>query len=171
MQQVESLTKQWNERGRFDRIRAVMELTEAGLMLGAGTLIARLKTDGRGSSVLDFEGQEDRVLVLLSIAFGRSVPARLIGNLRRASRQWAQSNKALVQIQITLAGSPQFIDMEDAFLLFLADGLIAAGISPRALMKAQGLDPTPLDSFKLIEHRQAGAPAKEGERSLVQSRF
>ncbi|HUI21888.1 MAG TPA: hypothetical protein VLZ74_12700 [Methylocella sp.] len=48
-----------------------MTLTERGLVLGAGTLLAKM--DGGG---LHLEGEEERVLTLLAIAHGGNVRVR-----------------------------------------------------------------------------------------------
>jgi hypothetical protein len=54
------------------------------------------------------------------------------------------ADKALAHIHLAHAGLP-LCDEERALCLFVADKLIEAGVTPAALMKAQGFDPAPLD--------------------------
>lgn len=166
MNQVELLNRKWHEEIRHARISQDMELTEAGLALGAGTLLAKTKWVEDGCVGLDLDGQEDRLLALLSIAFGRGISSCFIGSLRRVSWRWAKGGMALTRLPVTYAGKPQLVDQEDAFLLFIADGLIASGVSPRALMKAQGLNTAPLDSFKLTEPKLMNAPVYQRRAQL-----
>ncbi|SFK11114.1 hypothetical protein [Methylocapsa palsarum] len=63
-------------------LRRHLEIAEAGLVLGAGTVIAPLRREGRGAS-LDVSG-EDRVLALLRAGFSAPVDARILPKLRRA---------------------------------------------------------------------------------------
>lgn len=166
MNQVELLNRKWHAETRHERISKDLELTEAGLALGAGTLLAKTKWLDDECVGLDLDGQENRLLALLSIAFGRAVPACFIGTLRRVSWHWAHGKMTLTRLPIAYAGEPQCVDQEDAFLLFIADGLIACGVSPRALMKAQGLDTAPLDSFKLTEPKLTKDPVSQRRAQL-----
>ncbi len=166
MNQLELLNRRWHEEIRHERISKDMELTESGLALGAGTLLAKTKWVENECVGLDLDGQEDRLLALLSIAFGRGVPSCFIGTLRRVSWKWAQGPRSLARLQITYAGEPQLVDQEDAFLLFIADGLIACGVSPRSLMKAQGLDTAPLDSFRLTAPKLTHRPIYKNRPEL-----
>lgn len=166
MNQVELLNRKWHNEVRHERISKDMELSEAGLTLGAGALLAKTKWVEDECVGLDLDSHQDRLLALLSIAFGRGVPSCFIGTLRRVSWHWAQGSMALTRLPITYAGEPQFVDQEDAFLLFIADGLIASGVSPRALMKAQGLDTAPLDSFKLTEPKLIHTPIHQHRAQL-----
>ncbi len=43
MNQVKLLNRKWHEEIRHERISSDMELTEAGLALGSGTLLAKTK--------------------------------------------------------------------------------------------------------------------------------
>jgi hypothetical protein len=166
MNQVELLNRKWHDEIRHERISKDMELTEAGLALGAGTMLAKTKWVNNECVGLDLDGREDRLLALLSIAFGRGVPSGFIGTLRRVSWRWAKGTKALTRFPISYAGEPQLVDREDAFLLFIADGLIACGVSPRSLMKAHGLNTAPLDSFKLTEAKVTHRPVYQTHAQL-----
>jgi hypothetical protein len=73
-----------------------LTITEAGLTLGAGTVLARM-TQGAPSYVA-FDGMEPRILALLTVAFGKSVPSHVIANLRRAAEQWSRGDKCLAHM-------------------------------------------------------------------------
>ena len=114
-----------------------LAFTEAGLVLGAGTVLAPMSRDG--GDTLDFSG-EDRILALLAAAYSAPVNPAVLGKLRRAAELWAQGEKCLAQIHLAHLRLPKLESEEQAFGLFLADQLIASGHSPRELCKALGFD-------------------------------
>jgi hypothetical protein len=67
--------------------------------------------------------------------------------MRRACDLWNDGEKALAHIHLTCANLAP-CDTDVALRLFVADELIEAGVTPQALMKAQGLDPAPLNLLK-----------------------
>ena len=113
-----------------------LAFTEAGLVLGAGTLVAPMR---RGGGTLDLSG-EDRILALLAVAFSAKVNPAVLAKLRRAAELWAQGDKCLAQIHIEHLRLPKLDSEEQAFRLFLADRLIASGYSSRGLCGALGFD-------------------------------
>jgi hypothetical protein len=112
-----------------------LAFAEAGLVLGAGTVVAPMRRGG----TLDLSG-EDRILALLAAALSAPVSAAVLGKLRRASELWAQGDKCLAQIHLAHLRLPKLESEEQAFRLFLADQLIASGHSPRDLCEALGFD-------------------------------
>lgn len=161
MLQVDALEKTWDQRSGSSPLRRRMEIVEAGLTLGAGTLLAKAS---RGAE-LDLEGKEQRILALLSVAHRRSVPVSVIGNIRKAASCWSRGEKALAHIHLSHARLPAFDDAEQSFRLFAADELLQAGFSPKALMQALSLDSTPLDAFKTYDPDQPRMPAGSGRAS------
>ncbi len=113
--------------------------TGAGLVLGAGTSVARMRHDGEGAETLDLSG-DDRILALLTVAFSAPVKAAVLVKLRRASELWAQGDKSLAQIHLEHLRLPKLENGEQAFRLFLADQLIASGHPPQGLCKDLGFD-------------------------------
>jgi len=71
-----------------------MTITEAGLVLGVGTVLAKRCTDCWGRPSLAIDGNEERLLALLSVAHGRAVDPRVIDHIRRAGRSYAQARPA-----------------------------------------------------------------------------
>ena len=109
--------------GRGARFRE-MQFTSDGLMLGEGTVLAKMND---GGLCVD----EDRVLTCLVVAFGRDVPPAAIGALRRAVKCWRDGDKALAAIHLAQIGLRK-IDGEDAHRLRLAATLIDGGMRARS---------------------------------------
>ena len=138
-----------------------LTITGAGLTLGAGTVLARMTIEG--SSHLAIDGEEERILALLSVAFDKSISANAIGNLRRASEQWSRGDKCLAHIHLAHAGLPQ-LDKEGAARLALAGKVLAKGFSPRALLKVFGLLRAADDALR-FNPNQPRVPAGSGRES------
>jgi len=156
--------RSWVERERDRPIHPVMRFTEDRLELGSGTILARIAGNGRMGRVLQIDGQETRILALLAAAYGRPVSPQILGNIRRAGREWAKGEACLAQIHLALTGLPKLQAPEDdAYRLFMADGLMEGGTPPRDILRALDLDPTPLDVFeKQYNPAEARIPAGYG---------
>jgi hypothetical protein len=129
-------------------ISTVMHLASEGLVLGAGTLVVAADTARRLNSL---RGQEARVLALLSAAYNRTVPPSVLGNIERAGKSWREGDDALAYIHLAHSGLPELQDPhEAAHRLSLADGLMKAGGSPRAIFDILKLDAAFID---VIEKR------------------
>jgi hypothetical protein len=102
-------------------------------------------------------------MALLATAYERSVDVRLLAKLRRAAELWNDGEEALAHIHLAHAGVPP-CEEEQALRLFVADELIEAGVTPQALMKAQGFDPAPLALLK-FNPDQPRVPAGSGRES------
>jgi hypothetical protein len=106
-----------------------------GLILGRGAVLAR--PAGGATSRLAIEGEEERMVALLSAAIDKNISARALGNLRRASEQWALGDKCLAHIHLAFAGLPK-IDDEGAIRLALAEEALAKGrLAPRTTQCAR----------------------------------
>jgi len=138
-----------------------MAFTDAGLALGAGTILAPMRRDGTGAEGLDLSG-EDRILAALTATFLAPVDIALLGKLRHASALWSHGEKSLAQIYLTQLSLPR-IDEAQAFRLHLADRLMASGFSPRELCKQLGFDlPAGLKKYSPDQPR---VPAGNGRAS------
>ncbi|MGH6813131.1 MAG: hypothetical protein ACREDM_12615, partial [Methylocella sp.] len=113
--------------------RQRMTVTEHELLLGEGTLLAKIEDDG-----LSLEGEEERILTLLAVAYGRDVPAATLGSFRRAAKHWRGGDKCLAAIHLAQNGLGK-LDAAGAYRLSLADELIEAGMTPRELARELGL--------------------------------
>jgi hypothetical protein len=146
-----SLTAARDDGAALSQLRRpapVMTIGEEGLVLG-GTVLAPLRRDAFGLAELVVAGAEERILALLAIAYGKDVGPDVLSNIRWAAREWRRGQSCLAQIHLAYSGLPRLADLEEASSrLFLGEKLLAAGVPPRGLMKACGLDPTPLDLLK-----------------------
>jgi hypothetical protein len=131
-----------------------MSLTERGLVLGAGAVIAKMRGDG-----LCLDGEEARLLTLLAIAYRGGVPDAMVGALRRVSKHWRSGDKCLAAIHLAHSGFGK-LDEEGAYRLSLAAELIEPGVAPREL----GLGPVQFDVSKYDEN-QPRVPAGSGPTS------
>ena len=163
MKQIEDLQKRWQESVRFRGLHAAMSLEKDALVLGAGTVLARRDHDG----ALALDGEDARLLRLLSVAYGRSVSTSVLGTLRKASRHARAGDDAMAAMYLALAKLPKLHDPSDsACRLFIADGLMAEGVSPRDIWNAPDFDPEPLDELdKRHNPDQPRVPAGSGRAS------
>ena len=119
-----------------------MSFTEEGLVLGNGTVLVKAQRDRHPVHTVFVDGAEDRIFALLLAAYGRGVGARVLDNIRRASRYWNQGETELAAIELALSGLPPLRDVEEgSFRLFVGDKLLAEGLNPHELMELCGLDP------------------------------
>ena len=81
-----------------------------GLVLGAGTCLARMTTHQR----LDLDRDRERVLALLSVVRGRPVAADVLGPIAAAAAHWRRGDKALANLRLILAVLPRLDDPTDA---------------------------------------------------------
>jgi hypothetical protein len=80
---ADAVRRAWAERARSAPLMPFITLTEEGLILGAGTVLAKRRPD----RLLALDGEEERLLALLAIAYGRPVSPSVIGNIKRATRE------------------------------------------------------------------------------------
>jgi hypothetical protein len=150
--ELDDLEVRFVERRRSHGLRPNLEITGEGLLLGAGTLLAR----PRG-------GEEPCILALLA-AVGRVVSPQILDVMRKALDLWSRCEKFLAQLLLTFVRLPPLTE-DQAFALFAADELLKSGLSPRALMKGLGFDPAPLDGLEKYNPDQSRVPAGNGRES------
>lgn len=114
----------------------------------AGTVLAKWHGSAAHKTALDL-GSKERLLALLTVAYRRAVAPSVIGNIRRAARDWAAGQPVLAQIHLARSGLPRLEEGEAApFRLFAAERLIEQGTSARNLLKSLDLDTGGLDLLK-----------------------
>ena len=65
-----------------------MTLTGQGLVLGAGTMLAKLD-----DKAVPIEADQERIWTLLSIAYGDEISQAVFGSLRRVAKHWQGGDK------------------------------------------------------------------------------
>jgi hypothetical protein len=73
--------------------------------------------------------------------------AAILAKIARACELWDDGENALAYIHLAHVGLP-LCDEEQALRLFIANGLLESGVTPAALMRAQGFDAAPLPLSK-----------------------
>jgi hypothetical protein len=118
------------------RVSPQMAITDAGIVLGPGTVLAPMETDARGRLRLAFDARG--AAAMLCTALERPVDPRLLGKMRRAAELWNAGEPALAQFHLIFAGLPPCGDEGAQLRIFVAEKMLEAGISANVLLKAQG---------------------------------
>jgi hypothetical protein len=160
----ETLRKRFDERLSRAPIGTAVEINDAGLVFGAGTVLARMTRDKGGEAVLDLNADRQRIFALLAATYGRTVPPEVFRHIEGASEQWRRGDKALANIRLAFARLPRLETRADVYRLFHAEDLLERGVSPRALMLAFGFDATTADLAK-YDANQPRVPAGNGKQS------
>ncbi len=161
---VKHFGEAWRARERAVAISPALSFAPDGLVLGAGTVLVPAKGERQLTSL---DGQETRVLALLTAAYQRPVPPAVLGNIARAAKCWASGEDALAAIHLALTGlNAMPAPREGACLLFAADELLKRGASPRAIFEALGIERPFIDALeKLYDPAQPRVPMGSGETS------
>ncbi len=131
-----------------------MRLTDEGLLLGRGVLLAKMDEDG-------LRVEEDRLLTLLAIAQRDEIPQSAIPAIGRAAKHWRSGDKALAAIHLAQIGLRNKIDEEDGERLALAAALLDAGMTAAKLAQELGLQPR----ARKYDDSQPRVPAGNGRAS------
>jgi hypothetical protein len=160
----EQLRNAWHARKRLVPISPVLTLTPEGLVLGAGTVLVPADGPRRLQSV---QGREARVLALLSAAFGKAIAPSVLGNIERAAKAWSEGDDCLAYIHLAHARLPTLQDPYDAARrLFIVDGFMKVGTSPRAVFDAFHFGAAYIDAVeKLFNPDEPRVPAGSGRTS------
>jgi hypothetical protein len=87
----QELLQKWEARA--DRFHPRMEITCDGLMLGAGTILAKMTRDQRGGPRLALD-DEPRAMALLTTAYEQPIAPHVLRKVRRACELWNADEKA-----------------------------------------------------------------------------
>jgi hypothetical protein len=153
------LRKDWRAQAHAKPFYPYPFICDDGLLLGAATPLAAMGKDSDGRPCLALKGQGERILALLSLAYGKAISTRAIDYVERASMQWSKGEKAIAHFELAFARLPRFEARDDAFPLFCAEELFKQGISPRWLMRYRGIDARQLDLLKRYNPHQPRVPA------------
>jgi hypothetical protein len=125
-------------RKRTVPISPALYFSADGLALGAGTVL--LPAEGH-RRLAKLQGEEARLLALLSVTYGRAIPPSVLGNIERAAKSWREGDSTLAVIHLAHAALPRPDDPHEAARrLFITDAFIKAGTSPFAILRALGLN-------------------------------
>jgi len=142
---ADEIAGEFERRTRPGRVSPQMAITGEGIVLGPGTILARMEVDARNRArlVLDPRG----AAAILCTALEQPVGPHLLGKMRRAVELWNEGEHALAQFHLIFAGLPPCADEGAQLRAFVAEKMLDAGVSPDVLLKAQGVDPASLAAF------------------------
>ena len=163
MHKTDAFERDWHDRTVGRPLHREMTFTQAGVALGRGTILAEFGKEGRAAGGLALDGEEARLLSLLTAAYREPVAGGVIEKIRRAGEIWRAGEKALAQIHLAFLGLPK-IDEADAYRLFLAGTALEKGASPSDLMKALGF-PRAARDIEKYNPDQPRVPAGSGRES------
>jgi hypothetical protein len=158
----EQLRHAWRFRARAVPISLAPQFTPEGLVLGAGTIL--LPTEG-ARRLKKLDDEKERVLALLSAAYGESVAFAVLGHVERAAKAWSEGDDCLAYIHLAHARLPEPDDAtEAARRLFIVDAFMKAGASPRTVLHA--LAPALIENIeKLYNEAEPRVPPGSGRAS------
>ena len=164
---VEALRKQWDARAAGAPLHRAMTFEGDDLVLGAGTKLAAVERGPRKADKDPGPVDDARLVAMLSAAYRRPIGAPVLGYIRRALVKQGEGETAVALTHLALTGLPKLAQpMEDARRLFMADGLLKAGVGPRTILKALELDDGPLNQLeRRYNPDQPRVPAGNGDES------
>jgi hypothetical protein len=140
MQLHDRLEKAWADEGRYRNTHRTLTFTKRGLEIGNGTVVAKYSRDDWNRRILCIDGQEERILALLSVAWDHPMPDGIIEHFHSASRAFSKGELSLAHIHLAYTGlQPLEADEENLRLLFMAEGFLRAGVPGNEIRKAWGL--------------------------------
>jgi hypothetical protein len=162
MQDTEVLDRHWRDEGLSRSLHRALTFTQAGLVLGRGTLVAEFEKERLAARGLALDGSA-RLLSLLTAAHGKPVAEGVIEKIRRACEYWCAGEKALAQIHLAFIGLPK-IDEMGVYRLYLAGTALEKGLGPSDLMKTLGF-PRAARQLDKYDPNQPRVPAGSGRES------
>jgi hypothetical protein len=158
---VETLRADWAARGTNARVSALPGFANGALILGAGTKLAEARGERR-----DDAAESECAVALVSVAIGRPLDASTATHVRRALAKAREGDAPLALTHLALAGVGRLGDpREDARRLFIADGLMKAGVPPATILAALGDAPPPDALDRAYNPDQPRVPAGNGRPS------
>jgi hypothetical protein len=117
-----------------------LQLTEQGLVLGEGVVVAPLERRADGSSVLAVEGRDAEIFALLSLAQGRAISPNILHGLRGVAKRFAQGDIVGGAFRLALFGLPPLRGPRDSEMLKTGATFLARGFSPWAILREAGIE-------------------------------
>jgi hypothetical protein len=158
---LETLRADWSARATNVRVSALPEFSGGALTLGAGTTLADARADRR-----DDAAEGERAVALVSVALGRPLDASAAKHVRRAVAKAREGDAPLALTHLAFAGAGRLTEpRDDARRLFIADGLMKAGVAPHTIIEALGTPSTQTDLDRAYNPDQPRVPAGNGQPS------
>ena len=161
------MAETWDEGRRADQISGAIDLamrfSDAGLVLGAETILAPAGASARDIAV---DVTDPRLLALLAAAHLRRPAPIDLAHIGKAADRWRTGDDALAAMHLALSRLNRLAHpVADARRLFLANGLLEAGFRADAIIKALDLDATSSGQVAKYSPDQPRVPAGSGGTS------
>ncbi len=104
MDAADDIAREFERRTRPGRVSPQMAITGEGIVLGPGTVLARMETDARNRPRLGFDPRG--AAAILCTVLELPVGPHLLGKVRRAAELWNAGEPALAQFHLIFAGLP-----------------------------------------------------------------
>ena len=104
------------------------------------------------------DGRSEEILALLSVACGRRAPTYVLERLNRVSQALQRGDKMLAQIGLALVGETALSGRAAAEALAKTADALQAGVDPRVLVKALGVE-TAAEKASPDDPKRPGWPA------------
>ena len=158
---LETLRSDWTARATNARVSALPAFADGALTLGAGTKLAEARADRR-----DDAAEGERAVALVAVAIGRPLDPSAATHVRRAVAKARAGDAPLALTHLALAGVGRLTEpREDARRLFIADGLMKAGVAPSTILAALGAPSATADLERAYDPEQPRVPAGNGRPS------
>jgi hypothetical protein len=158
---LETLRSDWTARATNARVSALPAFADGALTLGAGTNLAEARADRR-----DDAAEGERAVALVAVAIGRPLDPSAATHVRRAVAKARAGDAPLALTHLALAGAGRLtVPHEDARRLFIADGLMKAGVAPSTILAALGAPSATADLERAYDPEQPRVPAGNGRPS------
>ncbi|MEW6437736.1 MAG: hypothetical protein AB1508_11295 [Pseudomonadota bacterium] len=161
MQSAATLRKQFEGYRLQGAITRETTITDAGLVVGAGTSLMRMRKDRFGRPQLALAEDRERAIALYCVAFQHRPPPDFLRHLASASGNWPH-DKALANLRLVFAQLPRLANEADAWRLHLAAALLDEEFSPSRLLSELGFAPF---DFRKYDPEQPRVPAGNGRQS------
>ena len=160
---ADQLNELWIARQQGNRIDALMRFSQEGLVLGAGTVLAKCRVSARDISI---DVSDLRLRTLLTAAhLGRPTDVAL-AHLRKAADCWREGVHGLAEMHLVLSRLDRLARPEaDAHRMFLADGMLKRGVEAEAIIEALESGPSALAQLQKYDPNQPRVPAGSGRTS------
>jgi hypothetical protein len=154
----DSLWRAWSVQKRAVPIIPALYFSPDGLALGAGTILLPAVGPRR---LANLQGEEARLLALLSATYGKAISPSVLGNIERAAKSWGEGDDTLAAIHLAHAALPRPDDPDEAARrLFITDAFIKAGTDSLGVLQALGLDADYVETVsKLYNELEPRVPA------------
>jgi hypothetical protein len=157
----ESLCRAWSLQKHSVPIVPALYFSPDGLALGAGTILLPAIAP---RCLANLQGEEARLLALLSATFGKAISPSVLGSIDRAAKSWSKGDDAAAAIYLAHADLPRPENPEEAARrLFVTDAFIKSGTSPIGILQALGLEASYVGTIaKLYNEFEPRVPSGNG---------